>query len=43
MSKYIALIIDTLNHDGSISSLLNPVERIHKVVDKYKANGGKLD
>ena len=42
MSKYIALIIDTLNHDGSISSLLNPVERIHKVVDKYKANGGKL-
>ncbi len=43
MSKYIALIIDTLNHDGSISSLLNPVERIHKLVDKYKANGGKID
>ena len=43
MSKYIALIIDTLNHDGSISSLLNPVERIHKLVDRYKANGGKLD
>ena len=28
MSKYIALIIDTLNHDNSISGLLNPVERI---------------
>ena len=27
MSKYIALIVDTLNHDGSISSLLSPNER----------------
>lgn len=36
MSKYIALIIDTLNHDGSISKLLNPVERIQKVLTKYR-------
>ncbi|NLL72188.1 MAG: ribose-phosphate pyrophosphokinase [Clostridiales bacterium] len=35
MSKYIALIIDTLNHDKSISRLLNPVERINKILDKY--------
>ena len=35
MSKYIALMIDTLNHDGSISSILNPIERIQNVVDKY--------
>ncbi len=35
MSKYMALLIDTLNHDSSISSLLNPVERIHKVVKDY--------
>jgi ribose-phosphate pyrophosphokinase len=35
MSKYIALIIDTLNHDSSISELLNPVERIHTVLAKY--------
>ncbi len=42
MSKYIALIIDTLNHDGSISELLNPVGRIHRLVEKYKANGGHL-
>ena len=35
MSKYIALIIDTLNHDNSISGLLNPVERINKVLEKY--------
>ena len=36
MSKYIALMIDTLNHDGSISSILNPVDRIQTVVDKYR-------
>ena len=35
MSKYIALIIDTLNHDLSVSYLLNPVDRIKKCVEKY--------
>ena len=43
MSKYIALIIDTLNHDASISELLNPLARIHKLVDEYKANGGHIN
>lgn len=36
MSKYIAYIIDTLNHDASISDLLNPVERIQSVVARYR-------
>lgn len=36
MSKYIAYLIDTLNHDASISDLLNPSERIQKVVGKYR-------
>ena len=36
MSKYIALIIDNLNHDASLSELLNPVGRIHRLLDKYK-------
>ncbi len=40
MSKYISLIIDTLNHDASISELLNPVGRIHTVVNKYKEELG---
>ena len=40
MSKYIAYIIDTLNHDSSISDLLNPVARIHNIVNRY--NNGKL-
>jgi ribose-phosphate pyrophosphokinase len=41
MSKYIAYIIDTLNHDTSISDLLNPVERIQSAVARYHA--GELD
>ena len=36
MSKYIAYIIDTLNHDTSISDLLNPNEKIQTLVAKYK-------
>ncbi|MCI9143466.1 MAG: ribose-phosphate pyrophosphokinase [Lachnospiraceae bacterium] len=36
MSKYIAYIIDTLNHDSSISDLLNPNERIQNILTKYK-------
>jgi ribose-phosphate pyrophosphokinase len=41
MSKYIAYIIDTLNHDSSISDLLNPNERIQSIVARYK--NGELD
>ena len=36
MSKYIALLIDTLNHDGSLSTFLSPNERIQNVVAKYQ-------
>jgi len=36
MSKYVAYIIDTLNHDDTLSELLNPVKRIHALVDKHK-------
>ena len=38
MSKYIAYIIDTLNHDASISDLLNPYDRCQKIIDQYKAD-----
>ena len=37
MSKYIALLIDTLNHDASISDLLDPYERITAFLDKYRS------
>ena len=36
MSKYIALLIDTLNHDASISEFLNPTERIHRILEERK-------
>ena len=35
MSKYIALIIDTINHNGSISRLLNPYDRIKSILKRY--------
>ena len=35
MSKYIALIIDNLNHDTSISDLLNPSERVRKALKRH--------
>lgn len=38
MSKYIAYIIDTLNHDTSISDLLDPYDRIEGLVKRYKAS-----
>ena len=36
LSKYIALVIDTLNHDGSISDLLNPSDRINNFLAKHQ-------
>ena len=40
LSKYIAFIIDHLNHDVSISSLLDPVERIQKALRKHRKKNG---
>jgi ribose-phosphate pyrophosphokinase len=34
MSKYVSLIIDTLNHDTSISKLLDPSDRINALLEK---------
>ena len=39
MAKYIALLVDTLNNDNSISKLLDPADRIKRVVANY--NGEK--
>ena len=36
MSKYIALIIDNLNHDVSISEFMTPTERINNILKKYR-------
>jgi ribose-phosphate pyrophosphokinase len=42
VSKYIALIIDNMNHDASISEILNPTERIKRRVEEYKAGKRKF-
>ena len=45
MSKYLAYLIDTLNHDSSISDLLDPREKILNIVARYnkaQAEGKKF-
>ena len=37
MSKYLAFVIDILNHDESLGEVLNPDKRILKLVDIYKS------
>lgn len=37
MSKYMAFVIATLNHDQSLSYLLNPWNRIEKLLTRYRA------
>ncbi len=37
MSKYIALLVETLNNDNSISKLLDPVDKIKAAVAKYES------
>jgi len=43
LCKYVAYIIDTLNHDETISNLLNPSKRINKILDKHRAEIEALD
>ncbi|MCM1158316.1 MAG: ribose-phosphate pyrophosphokinase [Bacteroidales bacterium] len=38
MSKYIALLIDHLNHDASISEILDPFDRIRDRIDEYRVS-----
>ena len=41
MCKYVAYIIDTLNHDRTISTLLDQSKKIHNLLDKYNKNKTK--
>lgn len=43
MSKFLASIINTLNHDVSIADILDPTERIQKLVSKYQMDLGQKD
>lgn len=37
MSKFLALIIDSLNHDISIGNVLNPTDKIHSLLKRHQA------
>jgi ribose-phosphate pyrophosphokinase len=36
MAKFVALLIDAINHDASLSVLLDPTEKIRKLLDQYR-------
>ena len=38
MSKYVAYVIENMNSDSSVSKLLNPVDRIHNLIDTVRGN-----
>lgn len=40
LSKYIALLVDTLNHDVSVGKLLNPAERIKNLLIEHGLRPG---
>ena len=42
MCKYVALIIDTLNKNQSIGTLLNPVKKIHNILEKQNKNNQNI-
>jgi hypothetical protein len=39
LCKYVALLVDSLHRDETISALLDPVQKIHSYVDKCVAEG----
>lgn len=38
MSKFMALIIDSLNHDVTIGNVLDPTERLHQLLARHREN-----
>lgn len=38
MSKFLALIIDSLNHDMTIGNVMNPTDRIHALLEDHRTN-----
>ncbi len=43
MSKYIALIVNVINHDNSISHILNPAQRIAQLLERQEARRRGLE
>ena len=43
MSKYLASIIDYLNHDTSITNAASPTNKINEILEKYNRDNGPDD
>ena len=43
MAKFVALLIDAINHDASLSSLVDPTEKIRKLLDNYRKGQCQLN
>lgn len=41
MSKFLALIIDSLNHDMTIGTVMNPTDRIHALLEEHRARNNQ--
>jgi ribose-phosphate pyrophosphokinase len=42
MAKFVALLIDAINHDASLSSLMDPTEKIRLLLEKYRQGQSPL-
>ncbi len=40
MCKYLSYIIDTLNHDETISHIIDPVKKIHALLERHREETG---
>lgn len=43
MSKFIASIIDFMNHDASMSNIYTPTDKIHQILAKYNKHDGNVE
>ncbi|MBE5860995.1 MAG: ribose-phosphate pyrophosphokinase [Butyrivibrio sp.] len=43
MSKFLATIIDFMNHDSTLSSVITPIEKLHKILEKYNSRSAKTE
>lgn len=42
LSKFLSYLVDTLNHDNSISPLIDPSAKIKSLLERYKSRNGNL-
>ena len=43
MSKFLATIIDFMNHDDSLTNVITPTDKLHKILDKYNNGTRKTE